>query len=246
MGWSGLTMRPVVGPTTQRGPQEASLGSSGVRGPAQTAVVVDRWPLVRLGLVGVLNAGGVEVIGQAAKVSEALLLVRMGGVDLVVFGSPLDGLSPAAIRSARMGDNPPKIVVLVPPSGAGADDISTLFVAGADALLVVSIGPDDLAEALARVGRGERVVGPELGPSVARQGSLDEPSYLDNGGGALTAKELEVLALLAQGHSNKQIARALYVSDATVKTHLQHIYAKFEVQSRFGALSRAAEMGLLK
>jgi len=214
--------------------------------PAQTAVVVDRWPLVRLGLVGVLAAGGVEVIGQATKESEALHLVRMRGVDLVVFGSPLDGLSPAAIRSAKLGDNPPKIIVLIPPSGAGAEDVSTLFMAGADALLGASIGPDELAEALGRVSRGERVVGTELGLSVVRQDSPNEVPHLVNGGATLTAKELEVLALLAQGHSNKQIARALYVSDATVKTHLQHIYAKFEVQSRFGALSRAAEMGILK
>ena len=55
-----------------------------------------------------------------------------------------------------------------------------------------------------------------------------------------------MLALLAQGHSNKQIARALYVSDATVKTHLQHIYVKLAVQSRFGALTRAGELGLLR
>ena len=68
----------------------------------------------------------------------------------------------------------------------------------------------------------------------------------DDAAGPLTAKELEVLALLAQGHSNKQIARALYVSDATVKTHLQHIYGKLDVQNRFGALSRANELGLLR
>jgi DNA-binding CsgD family transcriptional regulator len=61
----------------------------------------------------------------------------------------------------------------------------------------------------------------------------------------LTGKETEVLALLAQGHSNKQIARALYVSEATVKTHLAHVYAKLEVQSRHHALSRAVELGLL-
>ena len=63
--------------------------------------------------------------------------------------------------------------------------------------------------------------------------------------GPLTAKELEVLGLLSQGHSNKQIARALYVTDATVKTHLQHIYVKLGVQNRFGALTRAGELGLL-
>lgn len=219
-----------------------------------TAIVVDRWPLVRLGLVGVLAAGGVDVVGQASKASEGLLLVRLRGVDLVVFGSPVDGLSPAAIRSAKQDDSPPKVVVLIPPANAKGADVSTLFAAGADALLVASVGPDELADALDRVGRGERVIGSELGPDRSRgrrepakgSSSTQSPSLPDDGGGSLTAKELEVLALLAQGHSNKQIARALYVSDATVKTHLQHIYGKLDVQSRFAALSRANELGLLR
>ena len=212
-----------------------------------TAVVVDRWPLVRLGLVGVLNAGGVEVVGQASKVSEGLLLVRLRGVDLVVFGSPLDGLSPSALRSAKHDDKPPKIVVLIPPGSSTGPDVGSLFAAGADALLLASSGPEELADALDRVSRGERVVGADLEPSTARKAPADAPPpAAENGGGSLTAKEMEVLALLAQGHSNKQIARALYVSDATIKTHLQHIYGKLDVQSRFGALSRAAELGLLR
>jgi DNA-binding NarL/FixJ family response regulator len=217
-----------------------------------TAIVVDRWPLVRLGLVGVLSAGGVDVVGQAAKASEGLLLVRLRGVDLVVFGSPIDGLSPAAIRSAKRDESPPKVVVLIPPANAQGGDVSTLFAAGADALLVASVGPEELADALSRITRGERVIGSELGPERGRgrrnPTKRADPAEVpdDNGGGSLTAKELEVLALLAQGHSNKQIARALYVSDATVKTHLQHIYGKLDVQSRFGALSRANELGLLR
>ena len=209
-----------------------------------TAVVVDRWPLVRLGLGGVLAAGGIVMVGQAAKVSEGLLLARVGGVDILVFGSPIDGLSPTAIRSARHTDHPPKVVVLVGPSGADGD-VSTFFAAGADALLVASVGPEELADALARVNRGERVVGAGLGPGNDPVPLTAAPPAPDDGGGPLTAKEREVLALLAQGHSNKQIARALYVSDATVKTHLQHIYGKLAVQNRFGALSRANELGLL-
>ena len=208
-------------------------------------MVVDRWPLVRLGLAGVLAAGGVDVVGQAAKVSEGLLQVRVRGVDLVVFGSPLDDLTASAIRSAKHDAAPPKILVLIAPSNAASSDVGTLFAAGADALLVASVGAEELTDALLRIGRGERVVGQELGPpSVRRSGTNAAPAPVDDGGG-LTAKELEVLALLAQGHSNKQIARALYVSDATVKTHLQHIYGKLDVQSRFGALSRASELGLL-
>lgn len=216
-------------------------------GGVGTAIVVDRWPLVRLGLVGVLAAGGVEVVGQAAKVSEGLLLVRLRSVDLVVFGSSVDGLSPASIRSAKHDDDPPKIMVLIPPGGGPGADVGTLFAAGADALLVASVGPEELADALERVGRGERVVGLELGPSTIRRvASGGPPPPPEDSAGSLTAKEMEVLALLAQGHSNKQIARALYVSDATVKTHLQHIYGKLDVQSRFGALSRATELGLLR
>jgi len=209
--------------------------------------VVDRWPLVRLGLTGVLLQSGIDVVGQAAKVSEGLLLARLRGVDLVIFGSSLDGLTPAAIRSAKHGQAPPKIVVLIPPGSASAE-VASLFAAGADALLVAAVGSQEMSDALARVGRGERVVGPELGPErpygAGEVGSDQE--LVDESGGPLTAKELEVLALLAQGHSNKQIARALYISDATIKTHLQHIYGKLAVQSRFGALSRATEMGLIR
>ena len=223
-----------------------------------TAVVVDRWPLVRLGLAGVLAKSGISAVGGTSKASEGLLLVRLRGVDLVIFGSPLDGLTPATIRSARHDQSPPKIVVLVAPMSVAAAELGALFAAGADALLVASVGPEELADALARIGRGERVVGPELGPERADgPGGMAAPPTRrpapasaappgDDAGGSLTAKELEVLALLAQGHSNKQIARALYVSDATIKTHLQHIYGKLEVQSRFGALSRATELGLLR
>ena len=220
-----------------------------------TAVVVDRWPLVRLGLAGVLSKSGIEPVAEAAKASEGLLLVRLRGVDLVVFGSPLDGLTPAAIRSAKHDDAPPKVVVLVPPLSAAGAEVAALFAAGADALLVASVGPEELGDALARIGRGERVVGPEIGRAqagggTATAGDRGSPPPAapagDDAAGSLTAKELEVLALLAQGHSNKQIARALYVSDATIKTHLQHIYGKLDVQSRFGALSRATELGLLR
>ncbi len=212
-------------------------------GAGVTAVVVDRWPLVRLGLSGVLARSGIEVVGEAAKVSEGLLLVRLRSAGLLIFGSPLDGLSPTAIRSARHDQAPPKIVVLVAPDAATGAEVSGLFAAGVDALLLASVGSEELADALVRITRGERVVGPELG--LDHGGEPAREAAPAGEAGPLTAKELEVLILLSQGHSNKQIARALYVSDATIKTHLQHIYVKLAVQSRFGALTRAAELGLL-
>jgi DNA-binding NarL/FixJ family response regulator len=244
----GPVSLPFGPPGYTGGASVASLDVEGGR-PA-TAVVVDRWPLVRLGLAAVLTAGGIPEVSQASKASEGLLLVRVRGIELVVFGSPLDGVSPATVRSAKHDVTPPKIVVLIPPADAAGAEVSALFAAGADALLVASIEPRELADALARVRRGERVVGPELGPSLTRRPVPEPPPPAppddENGSGSLTAKEREVLALLAQGHSNKQIARALYVSDATVKTHLQHIYGKLDAQNRFGALSRAKELGLLR
>jgi len=220
--------------------------------------VVDRWPLVCLGLAGVLRGEGLDVVGQAGKVSEGLLLIRRRTVDLVVFGSPLDGLRPSVVRSLKQEEGAPKVLVLIPPDDAAGVEVGALFVAGADALLVASAGPDQITDAVARVWRNERVVGSELGPErldrpggegpFATRRALPEARSLpleENRPGPLTAKECEVLALLAQGHSNKQVARALYVSDATVKTHVQHIYAKLGVQNRFGALSRAAELDLL-
>lgn len=215
-------------------------------GAGVTAVVVDRWPLVRLGLSGVLAKSGIKVVGEAAKVSEGLLLVRLRGAGLLIFGSPLDGLSPTAVRSARHDQAPPKVVVLVGPDAATGAEVSSLFAAGADALLLASVGSEELADALVRIGRDERVVGPELGLDLGGTPSRVEEPALSAPAGPLTVKELEVLGLLSQGHSNKQIARALYVSDATIKTHLQHIYVKLAVQSRFGALTRAAELGLLR
>jgi len=208
--------------------------------------VVDRWPLVRMGLSGALAKSSIEVVGEAAKVSEGLLLVRQRSAGLLIFGSPLDGLSPTAIRSARHDQTPPKVVVLVGPDASTGAEVGSLFAAGVDALLLASVGSEELADALVRIGRGERVVGPELGFDRGEAPARVEEAAPSGEAGPLTAKELEVLGLLSQGHSNKQIARALYVSDATIKTHLQHIYVKLAVQSRFGALTRASELGLLR
>lgn len=208
-------------------------------------MVVDRWPLVRLGIAGALQASGVVVVAESAKASEGLLLTRSTEADLLVLGSPGDGLNPATIRTVKRDADAPRVIALV-ASATGAE-LRALFTAGADALLVASTSAADLGDAVIRLMLGERVVGANLGLAfTGGTGDAETGSGLGrSASGLLTGKESEVLALLAQGHSNKQIARALYVSEATVKTHLAHIYAKLEVQSRHHALSRAVELGLL-
>jgi DNA-binding NarL/FixJ family response regulator len=210
-----------------------------------TAIVVDRWPMVRLGIGEVLGAFAVRVVGEATKASEGLLLARTHEADLVVFGGTADGIGPGAVRLAKADGVTASVIVLV-DGPASSSDLAALLSAGADALLVASVDRTELVDALERVLRGERVVSPSLGPTLAA-GRRDAGSRAPEPGqrGPLTAKEVEVLRLLAQGHSNKQIARALYVSDATVKTHLQHIYAKLDAPGRHVALTKAAELGLL-
>ncbi len=208
----------------------------------RTSVVVDRWPLVRLGLRGVLSGAGVTVVAEAAKATEALLMIRAHGPSLVVVGSPIDGLSPGFVRTAKSEAIAPKILVLV--ARATSVEVAALFAAGADGLVLASAPADELGTALRRIGSGERVVGAGLGSGIGSP-SLDSAVDADEPTAGLTAKEREVLKLLAQGHSNKQIARALFIAEPTVKTHLAHVYTKLGVQSRHGALTRAAELGLL-
>lgn len=228
-------------------PTVGNIAAVGTAGPV-TAVLIDRWPLVRLGLVGVLAGEAIEVVGQSAKAAEGLLLARRHYADLVVIGSPIEGLRPETIRGAKQEADPPLVMVLVSPAHATDAEIALLFAAGADALLEACAGPEELADAVARVCRGERVVGRGLGGisgGAAVESEQTEPASME-GPSLLTAKEMEVLACLTEGQATKQIARAMYVSEATIKTHLQHIYAKLEVQNRFGALARAAELGLLR
>jgi DNA-binding NarL/FixJ family response regulator len=106
---------------------------------------------------------------------------------------------------------------------------------------VRSVGGEELAEALDRVDRGERVIAPALLPTLV--GILAPSDRAPDS--LLTGKEREVLAALAAGSSNQQIAEALFVTRATVKTHLAHIYAKLEAKDRHEAIARAVALGLL-
>jgi len=203
--------------------------------------------MVRLGIGAVLGACEVKVVGEAAKTGDGLLVARSQAADLIVFGDAAEKVGAAAVRLAKADGLAAAVIVLVHGPATTAD-LAALLGAGADALLVPAADRHELSDALVRVQRGERVVAPSLGRLLVGRRTADLAA--DAGGealdpGPLTSKELEVLSLLANGHSNKQIARALFVSDATVKTHLQHIYAKLGAQGRHIALTRAAELGLL-
>jgi DNA-binding NarL/FixJ family response regulator len=204
-----------------------------------TAVIVDSWGLVRLGIGAVLRATDVRVIAEEARARDGLLRVRQDQPTLVVFGSHLDVPVAEAVRQAAGLDSPPFVLVLL--DAASRDDLAELFAAGADGALLRSVNGEELADAIARLLAGERVLAPAFVPVLA--GMMSAAADED---GALTPKEREVLGLLARGRSNRQIADELFIAAATVKTHLTHLYEKLGVTDRKEAITRALAEGLLE
>jgi DNA-binding NarL/FixJ family response regulator len=121
----------------------------------------------------------------------------------------------------------------------GAEAIAELLGLDVEGLVPRTIDPDAFVAVVARIRAGERVVDPGV-LVVERTNEVD-----DEPAGSLTAREREVLVLLAAGHSNREIASSLFVSLPTVKTHLAHIYAKLGAKNRNEALGRAVAAGLL-
>jgi DNA-binding NarL/FixJ family response regulator len=213
---------------------------------APTAVVVDRLALMRLGIGRALMAAGVYVIGEADRVEDGLQLVRQLEPSLMVVGdAPLSDATDI-MRSIRPGPLSSRVMMLV--SSADRPGLLAAMGAGVGGVTLRSTAADDLAELAGGVLRGERSVAPALVSLLVSPGG----DHGDTGrppsiplDGLLTAKELQVLHRLAEGASNQEIAEALYVTPATVKTHLAHIYTKLGVRGRHEALSRALALGIL-
>ena len=186
-------------------------------------------------------------MGEEAHADGALLLARSAAPDLVIFGSHLDIPIVEATRLAAGLAHEPQVLVLL--DTATADDLAALFSAGARGALLRSATGAELADAVTRLLNGERVLAPAFVPvlaGVTTAASADSEDGKEGGAVTLTPKERQVLALLAKGHSNREISDELFIAAATVKTHLEHLYAKLGVTSRRAALARALAEGLLQ
>ena len=215
-----------------------------------TAVVVDEWPLVRLGVAQALRTIDIGVAAEVAQAEEAVRLAGSAGARFVVLGNHRD-LSPSeAARRAKALPHRPAVVVLI--DRIGRNELAALLSVGIDALLPRSVSSAELTDALVRLAKGERVVAPALlsllvgvlGPAGADE--IDPDGDTAGPAEPLTRKELEVLARMAEGRTNREIADALFITPATVKSHLAHIYVKLGVTGRQEAMVRAVALGLLR
>ena len=208
--------------------------------PSRVAVLFDRHPLWLEAVERVLNSLEIEVAVKALNAAEALEQVREHRPDVLIGevngGNGVEGLD--LLRRARALDPSLKVIVL-----SASDDpqrINGAFAAGAVAYVVKTAHPDDLASAV-RQALDRSVFLPEAQPVVSaaptRQQEHDAP--------ILTRREHEILQLVAEGHSNAELARMLWVTEQTVKFHLSNIYRKLGVPNRTGASRWAQVNGLL-
>jgi DNA-binding NarL/FixJ family response regulator len=205
--------------------------------------VVDELALVRLGLTSLLAALEAQVALEVPSGREAAEQLPGLDADLVVIGVPADMPVVEAVRRVRAARDSVLIVALL---GAGqVGSVAAVVDAGADGVALRGALPADLIEVLHAVLEGGRYVASSLSSGLLGQLETVEPRASDEAPDLLTYREREVLALLAGGATNREIAQALSVTLATVKSHLVHVYSKLEVRNRHEALSRAVALGLL-
>ena len=203
-----------------------------------TLLIVDDHPVVRDGLRGMFaGTGEFEVIGEAADGTEALTLADRLRPDVVLMDLRMPGMDGVrAINSLRERGLPSRVLVLT--TYDTDSDVLPAIEAGATGYLLKDAPREELFRAVRAAARGEAV----LSPSVATRliGQMRAPAQEP-----LSQRELEVLGLIAGGRTNREAAAHLFISEATVKTHLLHIYGKLGVKDRAAAVATAYERGLL-
>ena len=203
-------------------------------------LIADDHPVVRDGLRGIFEASGeFEVAGEAANGREAVDRAAALRPDVVLMDlrmPELDGVS--AIRALAQRGVDARVLVLT--TYDTDTDVVPAIEAGATGYLLKDSPPEELRRGVRAAARGEAV----LSPSVATRllGQVRQPARDRE---PLSQRELDILGLIAQGCSNREAAARLYISEATVKTHVLHIYAKLGVNDRAAAVAVGFERGLL-
>ncbi len=232
-------------------------------------LVVDDHTLFRRGLIALLSQDArFEVVAEAGDIGEALRCAERSPPDLILLDNHLPGVL-GVEGIATLKDAVPGVRVLMLTVSENENDLAKALRAGAEGYLLKTVELDHLAEYIVKVMEGESVVSPEMmsklvavfraegvatpvAPDVqAGEGGTPEgtvsgltASGKSEGIALLSAREREILALIAHGHSNKMIARELHIAETTVKIHVQHILRKLQLTSRVQAAVYAAGCSL--
>ncbi|MFC9977256.1 response regulator [Spirillospora sp. NPDC127200] len=208
-------------------------------GGAVRVLITDDHPVVRAGLRALLaSEPDIEVVAEAADGAEAVRQAGLVRPDLVLMdlqlGEGIDGVE--ATRRILALPDPPRVLVLTTYDSDA--DIARAVDVGAAGYLLKAGPPEELFTGIRTAARGETALSPKVATRLLNR--VREPAP------ALSPREVETLELLAKGLSNRQIAKELFVSEATVKTHLVHIFAKLGVDTRTAAVAAAVERRLIR
>ena len=212
-------------------------------GPVRV-LVADDHPVVRAGLRALLSAEpGLTVVAEAGSGEETVLMARQHRPDVVLMDLRMPGAGGLAAIRQLSADQPGVRVVVLTTYDSDADILPAVE-AGAAGYLLKDTPRDTLVGAIFAAARGETVLAPSVAGRLVnrlRAAPPEAPAARET----LSARETEVLMLAGRGLTNAQIGRDLFVSEATVKTHLLRAYAKLGVSSRTAAVTRAMELGVL-
>jgi two-component system, NarL family, nitrate/nitrite response regulator NarL len=204
-------------------------------------VVIDDHTLFRRGITALLaRVPGFEVVGEAADGFEGIRTVALHRPDVVLLDLNMPGISGIDAMHAILKEAPGTPIVMLTVSEQ-ADDLMLALRAGALGYLLKNIESDFLVDSVRRAADGEAVMSPEMTTKLMREVRTGGTAAAQP---ALSPREREILAYLARGASNKEIARDLEVAESTVKIHVQHILRKLDLTSRVQAAVWAVEHGI--
>ncbi|GAA3532438.1 response regulator transcription factor [Nonomuraea rosea] len=196
-------------------------------------IVVDDHPVIRAGLRGMLLAApDIEVTGEAGSADEAVAIVPRLRPDVILMDLRMPGGDGVSAIS-RLGPGH-RVIVLTTYEDDG--EILRAVAAGAAGYLLKDVSPAELAEAVRAAARGRTVLSPSVAARLAVR--RDAP--------VLSAREREVLELVAEGLTNAEVGRRLYIGEATVKTYLLRVFGKLGVSDRTSAVLAALDLGLVR
>jgi DNA-binding NarL/FixJ family response regulator len=227
-----------TGESQQSAGEGNGLGSSARPGRPLAVLIADDHPVVREGLRGMLAAEpAIRVVAEAASGDEAVVMAKRHRPDVVLMDLRMPCGDGVQATAGIIADLPGTRVVVLTTYETDADIVRAVE-AGATGYLLKDTPRQDLIAAICAAARGETVLGPTVaGRLVSR---LRRPAVEP-----LSDRETEVLTLVARGQTNAEIGRALFISEATVKTHLLRAFGKLGVSDRTAAVTRAIELGML-
>lgn len=204
-------------------------------------LLADDHALFRRGLASLLaSREEFEVVGEAGSGQEAIDRARELMPDIILMDVRMPGIN-GLEATRRLKEEMPYLKIVILTVSEDEEDLFAAIKSGAQGYLLKNIDPDDLAVCLHQVERGEAPLAPSMAAKILREFGAAAPRP----GPVLTPRERQVLELVARGDANKEIARALQISENTVKNHLRNILEKLHLQNRVQAVMYALREGLI-